>query len=353
MDRLSLLILAALFALAAGAWALSNRAAEIAIADSSPAAETVTVSQEPVSVKIQSGDSPATIAKKLERAGVIRSGDHFGILAGLMGVESELQSGDYELTRGMPTAIVLDRLRRNEKIPQFVLTIPEGWRIEQVAEHLERKGIATAAEFMAATQATDYNAPFLQQRPPGASLEGYLFPDTYFFTVKATPRDIVQRLLTTFNEKFPPELQQLAAAQGLTLHQAVTIASIVEREAQVPEERPVIASVYLNRVKEGMKLDADPTVQYALTQDPESVARYGWWKRDMTLDDLKVRSPYNTYLNAAIPPGPIANPGLGSLRAVVQPAQTPYFYFVAKNDGSHAFSRTLEEHNRNVNLYQR
>jgi UPF0755 protein len=321
MDRVSLGILAAIVALAALTWAVSSRAAMFAIGDPEGAGSTVAVSQEAVNLTVQQGESPATIARQLERAGVIRSAEHFSVLAGLMGVGGQLQAGDYELTRGMPTAVVVDRLRRNETLPQFVLTIPEGWRWEQVAEHLERKGIASVADFQAALAATDYNAPFLAGRPPGASLEGYLFPDTYFFTVKATAHDIVARLLATFAQRFPPELQQQAQTQGLSLHQAVTLASIIEREAVSPGERPTIASVYLNRIKQGMLLQADPTTPYALAADPASVQKYGWWKRDLTLDDLKVRSPYNTYVTAGLPPGPIASPGEASLRAVGLAAQ--------------------------------
>jgi UPF0755 protein len=352
MDRLSLAIVGALVLLAGATWVVSSRAADFAVDEDHIAADAVAVSQEPVSVEVTQGESPAAIASKLERAGVIRSAAHFGVLAGLMGVEGNLRAGEYEMSRGMPTSVVIERLRENLTVPQFVLTIPEGWRWEQVAEHLERKGVATAADFQAALSATDYNAPFLAQRPPGATLEGYLFPDTYFFTVDATARDIVARLLATFNEKFPPELQAKTAEQGLTLHQAVTLASIVEREAQVASERPVIASVYLNRLKQGMLLQADPTTQYAIAADPASVAKYGWWKRDLTLDDLKVASPYNTYVSPGLPPAPIASPGLASLRAVIEPEQTDFLFFVAKPDGSHAFARTLDEHNRNVRQYQ-
>jgi len=353
MDKLSLGILAALVALAAGAWYLSGRAAEIAVKAPRTTPQTVAISQDPVPVKVLQGESPGLIARKLEREGVISNAEHFGVLAALMGVQSQLNAGDYQFTKGMPTAVVIDRLKFNVVIPQFVLTIPEGWRWEQVAEHLERKGVASAADFRAALQATDYAQPFLAQRPPSASLEGYLFPDTYFFTVDATAHDIVARLLTTFGERFPTALQQKVAAQGLSLHQAVTLASIVEREAQVAEERPVIASVYLNRIKEGMLLQADPTTQYALAADPQSVAKYGWWKKDITLDDLKVQSPYNTYFARGLPPGPIANPGLASLRAVIEPAQTDYLFFVAKEDGSHAFGKTLDEHNANIRKFQR
>jgi UPF0755 protein len=353
MDRISLAIVVVLAGLAAGTWWVSNRAAEIAVPESNVTAPAVQVSTEAVAIKIQQGESPNAIAGKLEREGVIRSAAHFGVLSALMGVESNLQAGDYELTKGMPTAAVVDRLRQNVTVPQFVLTIPEGWRWEQVGEHLERKGVASSADFEAALNATDYNQPFLGQRPPGATLEGYLFPDTYYFTTKATAHDIVARLLATFNEKFSPDLQAMTANQGLSLHQAVTLASIVEREAQVPSERPVIAGVYLNRIKNGMLLQADPTTQYAVAADPASVAKYGWWKRDLTEEDLKLRSPYNTYVTKGLPPGPIANPGQASLRAVVQPEQTNYLFFVARPDGSHAFARTLEEHNRNVQQYQR
>ncbi len=353
MDRLSIAILAAVVLLAGATWAVSTRAADFAIPDESVTEQTVAVSNEPVQVKLAQGESPDAIATKLERAGIIRSADHFGVLAGLMGVESNLQAGDYELSRGMPTAVVIDRLRQNVTLPQFVLTIPEGWRLEQVAEHLEKKGIASQADFQAALAANDYNAPFLGGRPAGSSLEGYLFPDTYFFTVKATPHDIVQRMLTTFDERFPADLRRQAEAQGLSIHQAVTLASIVEREAVASSERPVIASVYLNRLKQEMLLQADPTTQYALASDPASVAKYGWWKRDVLEDDLTIKHPYNTYVSHGLPPGPIASPGLSSLKAVAQPDQTDFIFFVAKPDGTHAFARTLDEHNRNVQRFQR
>jgi UPF0755 protein len=205
---------------------------------------------------------------------------------------------------------------------------------------------------MTAVGATDYQEGVLQGRPAGASLEGYLFPDTYYFDPHVTSHDIIDRLLRTFDQRFSADLRDAAQKQNLTVHQAVTLASIVEREAQVPDERPLIAAVYLNRLRLGMPLQADPTVQYALAADPQSVAKYGWWKRDLTLDDLHFKSPFNTYQNPGLPPGPIANPGLASIRAVANPANVKYLYFVAKGDGSHAFAETLDEHNRNVQKYQ-
>jgi UPF0755 protein len=141
--------------------------------------------------------------------------------------------------------------------------------------------------------------------------------------------------------------------QSMSLFDVVTLASIVEREAAVPEERGIIASVFLNRLRLGIALQADPTVQYAVASDPASVELYGWWKKELTLDDLKIDSPYNTYLYPGLPPGPIANPGLASIEAVVQPPATNFLFFVAKNDGTHVFAETLEEHLRNVEQYQR
>ena len=135
------------------------------------------------------------------------------------------------------------------------------------------------------------------------------------------------------------------------MHTVVTLASIVEREARLAEERPIIAAIFLKRLRQGMPLEADPTVQYALGSDPQSVAAYGYWKKDLTQRDLEVDSPYNTYRRTGLPPGPIANPGLDAITAVIRPAQTNYLYFVAKEDGSHAFAETLEEHLRNIELY--
>ncbi len=311
------------------------------------------VSAETVKIKVAAGASGEGIARQMERAGVISDAGLFTTISGLMGLQSKLAAGEYEFSRGVPVVEAIRRLRTGVTVPAVTVTIPEGKRLEEVAAIFERLGMFTAADFIAAAQAADYTQPFLQQRPAGATLDGYLFPDTYFFEKKATARDVVQRLLTTFDERFTEELRAAAKAQGLELHQAVTIAAIVEREAQVAEERPIIAAVYLNRIKVGMPLQADPTVQYALSADPKSVESYGWWKRDLTLDDLKAPSPYNTYQNAGLPPGPIASPGLAALRAVAHPAAVKHLYFVAKGDGSHAFADTLDEHNRNVARYQR
>ena len=159
-------------------------------------------------------------------------------------------------------------------------------------------------------------------------------------------------MLQAFGDNLAPDIQPSADAAGLSLYDVITLASIIEREAVVPEERPIIAQVFLSRLRQRMSLDADPTVQYAIAEDPDSVRRYGYWKRELTRADLEYDSPYNTYANRGLPPGPICSPRLESLEAVVHPAATNYLYFVAKGDGSHAFAATLDEHLENVEKYR-
>jgi UPF0755 protein len=304
-----------------------------------------------VSVEVAPGESASDVGRQLEDAGVIESARLFRILVALMGVENQMVAGRYEFDRGMPTLQVIGRLRQGVTMP-LTMTVPEGLRSEEVAQVVERAGIVKAGDFQRALASTVYDFPFLSERPPGAGLEGYLFPATYGFSRGVTAEEVVRRMLAAFDAQVTPELRQATEASGLTLHEAVTLASIVEREAVRPEERPIIASVFLNRLRLGMPLEADPTVQYALGNDPASVESFGYWKTGLTTEDLQVDSPYNTYVNGGLPPGPIANPGLASLEAVAHPAQTSYLYFVARNDGSHVFAETLEEHLRNVQEYQ-
>jgi UPF0755 protein len=190
---------------------------------------------------------------------------------------------------------------------------------------------------------------FLRTLSPGASLEGFLFPDTYRIPADADAAYLVDRMLENFGQQMTPIMRQQIGAQGLSVYEAVTLASIVEREAVVNEERPLIARVFLNRLSQGMRLEADPTVQYALGYQADTDR---WWKSPLTQDDLQFDSPYNTYLYAALPPSPIANPGLATLQAVAQPEEAPYLFFVADCSdtapGSHVFSETFEEHLDNV-----
>ena len=300
-----------------------------------------------VVVTVNQGDGADAIGRKLQAAGVIQSARLFRVLTSLLGVGDKMAAGDYEFGRG---ATALDAVLRISKgiTSSRVVTIREGLRSEEIGALLEQRGVVSAAGLRGALN-DSYIASFLAQLPPASGLEGFLFPATYGFARGATAHDVVQQLLNAFDQRYKDQIQPLLPqAKGRSLRDVVIIASIVEREAQLPEERPIIASVFLNRLALGLPLQADPTVQYALGSEPASVQQFGYWKRDLTLADLGVASPYNTYVNVGLPPGPISNPGLSSILAVLQPADANYLFFVARPDGSHAFAATLEEHQRNV-----
>ena len=307
-------------------------------------------SSQTVLVTVLEGQSVRDVGERLEKEGVVASAILFRIMVALEGYEGQLVAGDYELEKGMPTVQVIDRLHKGITSP-LVVTVREGLRAEEIADIMQREGVTSSQAFLEAIQGS-YDFAFLRNKPLSGNLEGYLFPDTYFFGRSTTVEDAVKQMLENFDGKFSEELRQEAANLGLSVHTVVTVASIVEREAQVAEERPIIAGVFLRRLRLGIPLEADPTVQYAVGNDPESVAEYGYWKKELTQEDLAIDSPYNTYRRMGLPPGPIANPGLDSIVAVVRPAQTSYLYFVAKPDGSHAFAETLEEHLANVELYR-
>jgi UPF0755 protein len=300
-----------------------------------------------VVVEIDEGDSATAISEKLERAGVIESARLFRVLAALLGVGDHLAPGSYEFQRGEPAITVVRRISQGITA-SLIVTIPEGLRAAEIGALLEGSGVISAQDFQAAL-GDQYQASFLGQAPPGAGLEGFLFPATYGFARGATAHDVIQQLLDAFDQRYQDELQPLLPTpDGRSLYQVVTLASIIDREAQFDEDRPLIASVYLNRLKAGIPLQADPTVQYALAANPGSVSQFGFWKRELSLTDLMLDSPYNTYQNPGLPPGPIANPGLQSLLAAAQPAQTNYLFFVAGPDGRHVFAATLQEHQQNV-----
>jgi UPF0755 protein len=305
----------------------------------------------PIIVEVHQGDSAGAIAARLKSSGVIQSADLFEELATLEGMQNGLAAGQYQFSAGMPAGEVIVRLHAGNT-GALRATIPEGKRIEEVGAILEKAGIVPAQSFLDAVHNGKYNNDFLADNPAGAGLEGYIFPDTYNFPQQNQASDVVALMLKDFGQRLTPDLRASIKQEGLSIHDAVTLASIVEREAQKPEERVTIASVFFNRIKAGMPLQADPTVQFALSANPKSVATFGLWKTQLTLDDLAVSSPYNTYVNKGLPPGPIANPGLGSLQAVAHPAQTKYLFFVAKDDGSHVFAETFAEHQANIAKYQ-
>ena len=339
-------------------WTITSSPGLVDDIPATPLATPATPAPTPITVTVEEGAGVREIGDELEDQGVIDSAIQFRVLVDLLGFERMLQAGEYEFDPDTPALQVVYRMRRGIVSPLFV-TVVEGWRLEQIADALDEQGVISRDDFLEAAVAGNFAGveefDFLRRLRPATPLEGYLFPATYFYRRGDTAEDVIQRMLEALNENFTPELRSQALDQGLTMHGVLTLASIIEREAKVPDERPIMAQVFLQRLRRGIPLEADPTVQYALAEDPDSVAEFGYWKPELTLEDLEVDSEYNTYRSSGLPPGPIAAPRLESIMAVVEPADTNYLYFVATGDeeGSHAFAETLEEHQANIEEYQR
>lgn len=306
-----------------------------------------------VPFKVNAGETPSTIAIRLQSAGLISDEQLFRLLARYLGVDDKLEAGDYRLRRNMTMEEIISQMQHGISRAQSV-TIPEGWRLEQIAQLLAKEAGINEAQFLALARDGGYDAAqspyaFLRERPAAIkSLEGYLFPDTYEISQDIDARKFVELMLRNFDQRVTADLRQRAKEMKWSLYDVVTLAAIVEREAIVDEERPIIASVYLNRLNKGMYLQADPTVQYAKGFNA-STSR--WWSQ-MTGEEMQTtKSPYNTYLNPGLPPGPICNPGLASIKAVLSPASTTHLYFFAKGDGSHVFAETYDEHLANIRKY--
>jgi len=303
-----------------------------------------------VDFTIDPGETAVAVAQKLHSMNLVGDADLFRQFLRYNQLDVSLEAGNYVLRRNMTMKEIGEALQK-ASIKEVVVTIPEGWRAEEVAEMLTAKNIMDGDEFLRVVRegtAVEHNILF--DRPAGKSYEGYLFPDTYRLPEHGTPEDLISRMLDNLASKLPANAIELASQQGLSLFDTLTIASIVEREAVIAEERPVIASVYLNRITQGMYLQADPTVQYGMGYQADTGQ---WWKTPVTLEEYSaVDSPYNTYMNPGLPPGPIANPGIDSIVAVLEPAQTNYLFFVAYGDGAHIFAETYEEHQKNVAVYQ-
>lgn len=341
-------VLLAALAIATTAWVVYGTPGSVTI-EEPPVVEPIPMGGDPVLITVEPGEGAKQIGARLQEAGVVRSARLFEILVSLRGVGSRLAAGEYEFERGTPALLAVSRIAEGRTAARSVV-FPEGLRVEEMAETLEAAGVVPKNEFLAALEPSRYDQPFLTE-VQSPNLQGFLFPARYEFKRNETGEDVVRRMLQAFQDNVDDGLQ--LEGQELTLQELVTLASIVQREAGNDEELPVVASVFRNRLRLGMPLQADPTVQYVVTTDAESVAQFGWWKRDLTVDDLALDSPYNTYLYPGLPPGAIANPGLNAMRAVVSPAQTNYLFFVSRNDGTHVFAETLEEHLRNVEQYQR
>jgi len=300
---------------------------------------------------INPGETAATIAPRLQRQGLVSDAQLFRWLVRYRGVDAQLEAGDYELRADMTMDEIIESLQHG-RLREVSATIPEGKRSEEVAALLEEQGLVDSQTFMALVESGEFAYDFLYDHPEGApsSVEGFLFPETYRIPVDYGAAQIIDLMLLAFAQAFSPEMRQMAADKGMSIYEVVTLASIVEREAVLAEERPIIANVYLNRLEQGMYLQSDPTVQYALGYQEDTGQ---WWKIPMSLEeDVPFDSPYNTYLYPGLPPGPICSPGLASMRAVLEPADTNYLFFFSKFDGSHAFAETYEEHLRNQDQYQ-
>jgi UPF0755 protein len=318
----------------------------------------------PVSFVVEPGETASAVATRLEEEGLTVNGEVFRRFMTYHGLDVTLEAGSYSLRQNMTMHEIAEALQHGGA-DSVTVTIPEGWRHEQIAWLLEQQGLMRADDFEAYVRSASSDYPWLAERPADASLEGFLFPDTYQLPLDATPDSVVDLLTRTFDARVAPEIEGRLAGRTvfdvstgeyrpLSAYDVVTLASIVEREAVVPEERPVIASVYLNRLdpthieETALRLSADPTVQYAKGYDPETES---WWNPMLPGEGQTVNSPYNTFLVQGLPPGPICNPGLASILAVLKPAETDYLYFHAVGDGSHAFASTLEEHLQNQERY--
>jgi UPF0755 protein len=304
-------------------------------------------------IEVPEGTGVEALADQLAEEGAMNSSRRFTMLARLTSVTGLLTGGRFTLDEGSTTLEILSRMvAPGSGVEEIVVTIPEGLRLGEIAQILEDSNLGfTAQEFLDAVEAAELPEG-LAASFPGGSKEGYLFPDTYFFDpLLSTPEDTAARLIATLDERFTPEMRQQGLdLLGLDSHEVLTIASIVEREAKVPEERETIARVYINRVNLGWHLGADPTVQFAVSRIPGNIAEFGYWKHPLDAVDYELEDPYNTYYAPGIPPGPIANSGLASIEAVLAPAEGGWLFFVAKNDcsGEHIFSFTIEEHEANV-----
>ena len=304
----------------------------------------------PVMFRIELGQTAREIAEHLQEKGLITNETVFRRLLQYRGADQSLDAGLYELRPNMTMDEIIVVLEEG-RLQEITFTFLEGWRAEQMAQVLADAGVVSVEEYMALVrEPSRFDYEFLRALPADSTLEGYLFPDTYILIKgQASAESIIRTQLTTFERRVTPELRATLSQDDLTLNQAIILASLVEREAVVAEERPTIAGVYLNRWRNGTVLNADPTIQYALGYQPDSGQ---WWKWPLTREDLQLDSIYNTYTRAGLPPGPIANPGLDAIRATILAPQTEYYYFVSRNDGTHAFAVTFEEHLQNVAQYQ-
>ena len=296
--------------------------------------------------KVEIGESVNSIAFRLQDVGLIRNADAFRLFLIYAGLDKGIQAGEYKLSPAK-NAIQIAQMMQDATPSEITFTILPGWRLDEIAAALPTSGLQfSPASFLKAARRPD--ASVLPAGFPNLkSLEGFMLPGVYHLKRDISLKAFLVTVLQQFDDQVPQELRDAYKKHGLKLTEAVTLASIVQREAMVEEEQPIIASVFYNRLAQGMKLESDPTVQFALGYNKQQST---WWTNPLSSDDLQIDSPYNTYLNAGLPPGPISSPGISALRAVAYPAETPYYYFRARcdNSGKHSFAKTYDEHVQNA-----
>ena len=294
--------------------------------------------KEPVEVRIEQGDSFAAVVRKLHEQKVISNERLFALWARLTGVEKKIHWGLYRFDAALSPRDILERMVLGKGVFQTV-TIPEGLTVREIAELLGRMQIADSEKFLAAAADPETLRLFgLEDKGP----EGYLFPDTYHFTPATPEKDMLIAMAERFRKTTEPLLDQYSEAVRMTPHEIVILASMIEKETGVEAERPLVSAVFHNRLQLHMPLQSDPTVIYGLKD----------FNGNLTRKDLDRPTPYNTYRITALPPGPICNPSLSSIKAALHPAEVPYLYFVSKNDGTHLFSEKFEAHKQAVKTYQ-
>jgi UPF0755 protein len=296
---------------------------------------------------IETGEPAYSVIQRLQSEGLIRNAEAMRLYLQYSGFDTSLQAGTHQLSPAMTPVEIANIIQSlNRTVLDF--SVLPGWRLEEIAATLPTSGLKiTPEQFISTASRFPAGYSFSADLPDHAGCEGFLFPGVIQVPRTTTVDQLIQLLLLNFDQNITPEIKAGFTRQGLTIYQAVTLASIVEREAVIDDEKPLIASVYLNRIAQDMKLDADPTVQYSLGYQS---AQKTWWKNPLTANDLAFDSPYNTYLYSGLPPGPIANPGLTALNAVANPQPSPYFYFRSACDksGRHVFAQTYTEHLANA-----
>jgi UPF0755 protein len=297
--------------------------------------------------RVETGETLLPVAARLDSGGLLPERALFGprvlvAYAQLTGKDREIKSGEYDLSPAMSPLEILEKLVQGA-VKMHEVTLPEGLRLDEIAARLDEAGITDADLFLTRARDAGFAHSLGLQAP---SFEGYAYPETYRFRRQTPPEEVLERMLAEFRSRFTADDLAAVAKSGMTLHQIVTLASIVEKESAQVEERPVISGVYQNRLRLGMRLQSDPTVIYGILQVR------GGFDGDIRTRDLREDNAWNTYTRPGLPPSPIASPSIDAIRAVLFPADVPYLYFVARNDRSHQFSSSLTEHNEAVKRYQ-